>query len=201
MWWQCESLTVREKSLVLKKLFNRRLLRDDRGVTAIEFAMVAPVFLVALGAVLETGVLLFSEYVLQSSVQEAARKIRTGQAQTASMTAADFKTEICKLASIVMDCNGKVQVYVRADADFAALQTAVPSYLAVGNSYGGGGASVTSYNCGQPSQAVAVIATFDWKLIMPGMTAFGNVDGNTRRRVAGLAMFRNEPFPAGTACG
>lgn len=181
------------------KFAPRRFLRNTRGVTAVEFAMVAPVFFMAMGAVIETGVMLFTEYVLQSSVQEAARKIRTGQAQSAAMSAAAFKTEICNLAGKLMDCNSGVHVYVKSANTFAALRTAVPSFMNIGQSYGGS-PSLTSYDCGASSKPVAVIATYDWKIVMPFMKAFGNIDGDTKRRIGGFAMFQNEPFPSGTNC-
>jgi Flp pilus assembly protein TadG len=187
------------KTLMGKRNVRSGIARDDSGATAIEFAMVAPVFFLVLGAIVETGLMLFTEYVLQSSVQEAARQVRTGQAQTAGMSEATFKTEVCDMASIVLDCASDVTVYVRSEANFAALQAAIPSYLAVGASYGGA-AGVTSYDCGAASEAVAIIATYDWDFVMPGMGAFGNIDSDNKRRLAGFAMFRNEPFPAGTAC-
>ena len=65
---------------------NRRLARKAkrygksvRGATAVEFAMVAGPFFFVLGSTCETGLMLFTEYVLQKSVQEAARLVRTGQ--------------------------------------------------------------------------------------------------------------------------
>lgn len=177
----------------------RKFLRNTRGVTAVEFAMVAPVFFFAMGAVVETGLMLYNEYVLQSSVQEAARKIRTGQAQLAGMNEGTFKNEICNLANAAMDCNGKVKVYVKSAATFAALKASIPSYLHVGTSYGGA-PSANSYDCGGPSVPVAVIATYDWDIVLPFMGAFGNVNDDKIRRIAGMAMFMNEPFPAGTAC-
>jgi len=177
----------------------RKFWKNTRGVTAIEFAMVAPVFFFAMGAVVETGLMLYNEYVLQSSVQEAARKIRTGQAQLAGMNAGTFKTQICSLANAAMDCDGKVKVYVKSAATFAALKAAIPSYLNVGTSYGGQ-PSYTSYDCGGPSVPVAVIATYDWNIVLPFMSAFGNVNNDKIRRIAGVAMFMNEPFPSGTNC-
>ena len=58
----------------------------------------------------------------------------------------------------------------------------------------------TSYDCGGPSQAAAVVATYDWKFTMPFMKFLGNFDGGKKRRLYGLAIFQNEPFPAGTSC-
>jgi Flp pilus assembly protein TadG len=178
-----------------------RLWRSEDGVTAIEFAMIAPLFFLLLGSIMETGIMLFSEYSLQTSVQSAARLVRTGQAQELLLTKAQFKDKICETAEIVMDCAGGVTVYMVPAANFAALEATAPSYLQVGNSYGGP-AGASSYGCGGPSQVVALIATYDWKFTMPFLKQhFGNVDGNTKRRLAGFAMFQNEPFPAtGNTC-
>jgi hypothetical protein len=35
---------------------------------------------------------------------------------------------------------------------------------------------------------------------MPFMTFLGNFNGGKTRRLYGIAIFQNEPFPAGTAC-
>lgn len=174
-------------------------LRNEKGATAVEFAIVAPVFIYVLGVVIETGLMLFVEYVMQSSVQEAARQIRTGQAHTSAMNATAFKAEVCETAGIVIDCASDVTVYVNSAASFSSLKTAVPSFLNVGPSYGGP-AGASSYACGASSQAVAVIATYDWDFVMPFMNLFGNVNSDQKRRLAGIATFQNEPFPSGTAC-
>ncbi len=57
---------------ILSKLGNRlrrssacRLCRNEDGVTAIEFAVLAPLFFLLLGSIMETGIMLFSEYSLQ----------------------------------------------------------------------------------------------------------------------------------------
>ncbi len=46
---------------------------NEEGVSAIEFAFVGPPFLLLIGMILETGLMLFTEYALQAGVQEAAR--------------------------------------------------------------------------------------------------------------------------------
>ena len=89
---------------------------DDSGATAIEFAMVGPLFFLMIGCILETGLMLFTEYVLQTSAQEAARLVRTGQAQNAQLTLSQFKSKLCNLAGIIIDCNGKVTVYMTSTA-------------------------------------------------------------------------------------
>ena len=73
---------------MLNRLFSRLLKagghfrRSDSGATAVEFAIVAFPFFALLGVIIETGSMMFTEFGLQSAVQEAARQARTGQAQT-----------------------------------------------------------------------------------------------------------------------
>lgn len=189
-------------AVMLRRSSAAKICKNDGGVTAIEFAMVAPLFFLLLGSIMETGIMLFTEYSLQTSVQTAGRLVRTGQAQEQQLTANQFKDKICETASIVMNCADGVTVFMTSAASFSALSAAVPSYLSIGNSYGGP-AGPSSYSCGNPTQSVAVIATYDWTFTMPFLKEhFGNVDGNNKRRLAGFAMFQNEPFPTSSNhCG
>ena len=174
--------------------------KDSSGATAVEFAMIAPLFFLMLGVILETGVMLFTEYVLQTSVQEAARLVRTGQAQSASMAANDLKSKICRLAGVIINCNGKVTVYTASAANFSALKGIMPSYLGVGKK-ADGSPGPSSFSCGGPSAAVGMIATYDWDFNIPYFMDFmANMPGNnSTRRLAGFAMFKNEPFPSSTS--
>ena len=103
----------------------RRFRRSDSGATAVEFAIVAGPFFYVLGCICETGLMLFSEYVIQNSVQEAARMVRTGQVSASdgsvTMSVTDFKAKICEQVSIIIDCEGKVSVYVNNASNFGAL--------------------------------------------------------------------------------
>jgi Flp pilus assembly protein TadG len=187
-----------------------RFRKAESGVTAIEYAFIAPFFLFLIFSILETGGMLFVEYSLQASVQEAARNIRTGQAQGITMTSAQFKAKICGYAITIPQCTSKLNVYVKNATSFSTL--GMPSYLDVGPK-DDGSANPTSYDCGNAKQAVGVIATYDWNFVVPNIlqvlnrkdTAtqhfLGNVKNGKARRLSGVAIFRNEPFPSGTACG
>lgn len=177
----------------------RRMIKSENGATAVEFALIAFPFFMIMGCVCETGIMLFTEYSIQSGVQEAARQIKTGQAQNASMSAGDFKAKICEITGIVIDCESDLTVYVRPANTFSTLASVMPSYLNVG-AKPDGSPNPASYDCGGPSQAAAVVATYDWKFTMPFMKFLGNFDGDKKRRLYGLAIFQNEPFPAGTSC-
>lgn len=175
----------------------RPLLKSESGSAALEFAMVIFPFIYVMGCITETGVMLFTEYVIQSSVQDAARQIRTGGAQTAGLSAAAFKAKICSSVSILVNCSSKVTVYVKPAGSFSSLKSTLPSALNVGPKPDGS-PNPTSFDCGQASQPAAVIATYDWTFSLPFMSFLGNINGNAARRLSGVAIFRNEPYPSST---
>ena len=55
------------------------MLRDRSGATAIEFAMVAPIFFLIMLGLLEIGITYGAQAQLQYAANEAARQVRTGQ--------------------------------------------------------------------------------------------------------------------------
>ena len=71
----------RSRTLSRVAMACRRWQRDDRGATAIEFAMVAMPFFMFCFGILGVGLHYFSTNSLEHAVEAAARKIRTGQAQ------------------------------------------------------------------------------------------------------------------------
>lgn len=61
----------------LKKCFFR-ILREDSGVSAIEFALLAPIFLAALLGMLSAGVMMYQKAGLNSAMQSAAHYVMAG---------------------------------------------------------------------------------------------------------------------------
>lgn len=57
----------------------RRLGRDTGGVTLVEFALVAPVMFVLLGALLELGYVAFARSTLESAILDASRSARVAE--------------------------------------------------------------------------------------------------------------------------
>jgi hypothetical protein len=165
--------------------------KSNSGSAAVEFAMVSFVFFYVLGVIFEAGLMMFAEYTMQAGVQEASRLVRTGQAQKSGMSADAFKAKICETVGIIIDCNGKVNLYVNSMGDFSSLNSAKPSMTAVGPDAGGGPSK--SYNPGAASNATAIIITYDWEFVLPFMDVFSNLPGK-KRRLVGFAIFRNEPF-------
>lgn len=180
-------------------------LTGEDGATAIEFAMVAGPFFWFFLSMFETGLMLFTDYALQSGVQQAARLVRTGQMQNGVIPVQfqnlNFKQIVCKQAAIIANCDARVSVKVQANAGtLSSFKTAIPNVLSVGPAAAGGAAT---YDCnpGKPLENVVVVVTYDWKYFLPFMNAFSNTTMPSTRRLVGYAMFQNEPFQLNGAVG
>jgi Flp pilus assembly protein TadG len=183
----------------------RSFARDERGVTAIEFGLLALPFFSILGAILETSVVFMAGQVLESAVQDTSRLIRTGQAQTAAVSADAFKTMICdRVFGLIRDCDAlHVEVDVVdafSDVDVSAPVNWSCDAPAPGQTQAEANAACAdwtrpeSYSLGNGSSIILVQVYYKWPVIVPfGGLGLSNLpDG---RRVMGSAtVFRNEPF-------
>lgn len=169
--------------------------RSQSGSAAIEFAFIAPVFFIFLFGILEAGIMFFGNSALSNATQNAARLIRTGQAQNGGMNQGDFTRQICNGISALLNCDN-LTVDVRAfPAGFAAASME-PSTDSNGNLRPG----QNNYNTGQPCDVVVVRSFYRYSLMTPIVAPFlaGNA-GNSFRFLTAAAAFRNEPFTSAVA--
>lgn len=177
----------------------RRFRRDNSGVAAVEFAMVAGPFFLLLFAMMEVGFMFLGQMSLENAIEQAGREIRTGQAQ--AMTSANFKTAICnRMAMLRARCNAELNVDVRAYTSFTAAATGAtqtcdprdangaidPAYQGAFQPGNGGTAETSSI--------IIVCASLRWE-IMSYLPTLGvsNMAGNNFLIMANR-IFRNEPF-------
>ena len=171
----------------------RSFRNNEDGVTAVEFSLIAIPFFLLIVALLETALVHMTSLDLDNAVKNASRKIRTGQAQAANKTAADFKELICAGTSLIDSCktNPNLVVDVRTYQDFSNLQT-TPSDLYDSNTnqfnnqqqfvMGGGG-------------QVVVVRTYYKMPLLSQITTIGLANaGPHHRMIDAVAVFRNEPF-------
>lgn len=65
-------------------------MKDCRGATAVEFALVAAPFI----AILQTFLVFFAQELLEAVVQQSSRQILTGQTQSQQATQAAFRQTV-----------------------------------------------------------------------------------------------------------
>lgn len=99
----------------------RGLIRDDGGVTGLEFAMIGPIFLLMVLAVLENGFTLWTQSVLDNATRDASRLLQTGQSQSGGTS---FVTQLCNEISGFMSC-AQLQYRVQTGSTFAGITPTV----------------------------------------------------------------------------
>lgn len=177
----------------------RGFVRDEDGVTAIEFGLLALPFFSILGAILETSVIFLSGQMLESAVQDVSRLIRTGQVQQASMTPAAFKTEVCeRLMGLFANCavsdNLHVEIQVLGTFNEVDITPPVKWTCADGDATCDQWTRGESYTPGQGSSIVVVQVYYKWPTVLTlGGLGLGNLPSG-KRLMGAATVFRNEPF-------
>lgn len=162
---------------------------DRRGVAAVEFALIAMPFFVLTFGMIEIIMIFIMNITLDYGVQEAARRIRTGELQNAAGDVSSFKTTVCGEFHDLMDCGGKLTIDVRTFDSFTAADLETP--IDEDGEFNDDG---MTFKPGAANQIVIVRAFYQWSLITPVISApLSNMSGGRRLLVA-TATFRNEPF-------
>lgn len=78
-----------------------RLISDTRGVTAVEFAIIGPVFFTLMFSALELGFVLTKEMLLDNAASDVSREIYTGAASNGVVTQDDLVAQICETVSLI----------------------------------------------------------------------------------------------------
>jgi Flp pilus assembly protein TadG len=164
----------------------RALARDQQGVAAVEFALVAFPFFALLFAIIEICMVFFAGQLLEKAAQDTTRLILTGQAQQSSMTEAQFKQKVCDQVSMFLDCS-KLYIDVKNFASFSAVTTANP----INN---GNLVNNFTFQPGGPGDIVIARVLYPWQLFVPTMGLnLSNMNNNVRLLTA-TTVFRTEPY-------
>ncbi|MEQ1887668.1 MAG: TadE/TadG family type IV pilus assembly protein [Alphaproteobacteria bacterium] len=166
----------------------RNFLRDTRGATAVDFAMVAAPFFFTLFAILEVAMIFFGSSALETGVQEAARTIRTRELQLNGQGLQEFRDNLCFEASGLIACDTRLNIDVRTYPAFADADMSPPVD-------GDGNPLPGQFNPGGPEQVVVVRVYYVWEVYTPGLgLLLGNIGSTNSRLLLSTAAFRNEPL-------
>lgn len=170
----------------------RRFIRQRRGSTAVEFAMIAPLFFGSLFAIMETGTLYLKSTALDAGVEEAKRVTMTGQVAsgaTPALQLSAFRTAFCNQAGWIISCDA-VQFDVRSFDVFGAA--AMPNPV-VGGVFNPGG---LQFDPGKPCKIVVIRAYYETSSITAMIrNDVANLSGGNVL-LSGAAAFKNEPYGA-----
>ncbi|MDP2620621.1 MAG: pilus assembly protein [Hyphomicrobiales bacterium] len=168
----------------------KRFRRNREGVTAVEFAIVSiPFFGLFLG-IIEVALVFFTSELIDSGVSEAARLIRTGQAQIQGLSETNFKELVCANVVILSDCESKIKLDVRTYRDFESTE----AMLADPIDENGYLIEDFEYQPGVGGDIVLVRVFYEWPMITPNLGLGPGNLANGDRLLASTVAFRNEPF-------
>jgi Flp pilus assembly protein TadG len=171
----------------------RRFVRQQDGVAAVEFALVAVPFLALTFAILETALVFFAGQTLEAAVANAGRLIMTGQAVAFSQS--DFKDRVCNfLAGGLFDCTNGVYVDVKTYTSYSTVSNTPP----VNN--GQFDTTKMEYKTGSPGCIVAVSVYYQWPIYVSMLGDNLSNLSNGKRLLVATSVFRNEPYGAAGAC-
>jgi len=123
----------------LRRLFNagRRAVAafatHRGGGPAVEFALVAPIFIVVIYATAQCAIIFICNSYLETASEESARQVLTNQATT--MTAAQFKTAVCNNMPAVFNC-ANLMISLQPATSEASISTAPPAFNSNGTLVG-----------------------------------------------------------------
>lgn len=178
---------ARSKSTIRALL--RRFRDGEHGSSAVEFAIVAPVFLTLLLSTAELAMIFFSGQYLETAIQDSARMIMTGQTQMAAggYTADQFKTNIiCPRLVALIDCNN-LSIDVQSFPSFSGVDPGSP--IDASNNL----KTQFLFSMGNPSDTVLVRAFYPWQLTVARLFNISNLAGG-KYLIQASAAFRNEPY-------
>ena len=169
----------------------RGFARDDRGVTAVEFGLLALPFFTIIFAIIETAMMFFAQQTLDSAVEDASRMIRTGQAQSQGFDLTAFRNYMCGYTFNLFNCSNIV-IRVQVLASFSSVTTA-PT-IENCNLTTCTWAVTDAYTPGVGRNIIQVSAYYRWPLmvVLPYFNLKNQPDNY--RLITAIRVFRNEPF-------
>ncbi len=171
----------------LTRMF-RRPKRAREGSAAVEFAMIGLPFIFMLFAIAEIAFVFVLDSALENAVIETGRLVRTGQADAASMTEANFTERVCERMTIfATGCVTKVKVDVREIPQFTA--PTLPDPLEGGEFSN----ESLAYDNGDPGSLMLVRAWYPHTLFTPFL-AQGLARSGSEAWLMATTAFRNEPW-------
>ncbi len=171
-----------------KKRFNllRRFKRDEEGVAAVEFAMVAFPFFFLLTTIIEASLFFFAGQMLESAVDRVGREVRTGILGE-DTTVTQMKAAVCREASILFKCSG-ILVDVASAASFDSLGDPPSPDEGVldANDFG--------YTPPASQQIMRITVTYEWPIVTNYVAShLSNMSGN-KALLSAISIFQTEPF-------
>lgn len=179
-----------------ERMARRRFHKDSDGSTAVEFAIVAPLFLMIMFSIFEVGWFFFANSIVDATVGDAARRVKTGQVQKSFGDAEDkfddMYEDICNVLTVFGGCENRLTLEVDTFTTFSELADdnspatcadAPPEDI-----------EAIPFEPGDELEIVRVRICYIYSTLNPAIGVNLSEPGTNKRRLISTAIFRNEPY-------
>lgn len=182
-----------EAPITAPNAFKQRLWRCAIGATAVEFALVLPVFFGLVFGIVETGWLMTKLTMIDRAVTKASRFVYTGAVSAGTaMTQQTLEDFICENAVVISDCAANIALeLIVIDSVFTPPSTAAPCQESeVGIE------PATTFQSGASSDVVFMRVCVTTEIFMPliGLGLALPLTDNGNYQFTSSTAFANEPF-------
>jgi len=169
------------------------LVKND-GATAVEFSFFAIPFAFLMVGMVEVGMLSTAGTLLQGATDDAARLIRTGQAQNSGDPQGAFENKLCEKVSLLIDCDDLVYEVIKIDENqgFGGIAGNMllvePTFDPNGDLVPGG------FDAGNENSLVIARVTYRYPLFSPFVGPILSDRGDNTKLLMSTAIIQNEPY-------
>ena len=169
----------------------RKLAGDETGSPAVEFALVFPIFIAVVLATMQAGSIFLVKAFFESTAEQAARVVLTNQTQ--SLTAAQFKTEVCNQLTALFNCSQVTVELEPLPAGTTNISALLPTFDSHGNIVGSPAINVGA-NAAASGTDTLLVVMYPWPVYGgPLGLNFSNL-GNGKMLMTSTQVFRIEPL-------
>jgi Flp pilus assembly protein TadG len=175
----------------------RQFIRDRRGAVLIETAIVGPPFLLLLLSIIELGLILSTQALLDGATRDAARAIRTGQVNFAGNTLTSFQNILCSDMSMILStatCQTNVLINVVSSTSTSFSNLSFSSCAVNQGTPPPVGQTACPFSPGNAGNIVGVQVSYDRPFIIPWVGSLLSVSNSQQTLLQSTVVFMNEPF-------
>jgi Flp pilus assembly pilin Flp len=170
-------------------VLRRGLFRNQQGVAAIEFGILAPIFFILLVVLIDLSIFFAVHSIVDDAVENAARAIRIGQLTADDTKGTKFRQVLCGQI-FFLNCNN-FTFTVQPTDDLSKVDPK-PKLDDDGNIEG------SQYKQSKPEDYVVITIVYVHRFIIPYAGEIFGDDGLSdpyKRAIISFLVIRNEPFP------
>lgn len=155
----------------------RRVFRNCSGAAAVEFAIIAPIFLMLMCGIIENGLILLTQSTLDNATRDAARTLMLGSASQATFL------QVLNSETSGLVPTGNLNYNVQSGTTFAGLNGSVTTDK--------NGNMVNAFSSGGSHQAILVRVSYNRPFILPSLAS---LIGLKSELLMSTVALKSEPY-------